>query len=148
LRERKEKTDPRGGMEDRRLLDREKRLPRELKSVPERKPTVLHRVANGLPPRDLLVDDVAQDRRPCSSDSLLVAMGGERLGLIGDVEGRIDARRDHRFPGEEKRAERDQDCDARPEARDEAVDEKKRQRARREVDGEQPESEQEQAVLA
>ena len=144
LRERKEETDPGRRMEDSGLLDREQRLSGQLEPVPERKATILHGLARRLPPRDLLVDDVAQDRGPRLSDSHLPAVRRERVGLIRDVERRINAGSEHRLAGQEKRREREEDRNNRPDSRDEAIGEEEGERARREVDDEQPDDEQEQ----
>src|SRR5215471_1275049 len=145
LRQWKKKPEPCRRVKNRGLLDGKERLPCQDEAIPERKSPVSHRLADRLAPRDLLVDDVAERpvlRRLRPEVRREVA---ERLGLVGDVDRRVDARGEERLPHQEKRPERENDPDPGPNRRNEAVGEEESRRHYAEVHGEQPQDEQKHA---
>ena len=145
LGERQQKPDPGRRVEDRRLLRREERLPRQDEPVPERQPAVLDRLAHRLAPRDLLVNDVTEDRVLRDRRPELLPVPGERRTLIGNVDRGVNPGGQHRFADEEERAEREEDGGPGPDRRDEPSREPQAGGGRAEVHGEQAQHQHEHA---
>ena len=143
LRQRKKKADPRAGVEHCRLLDGEQRLPGEHVRVPERKLASLDGRAHGLSPRNFLVHDVRQDRFPRGANAQRLLERQEGMGLVHDVERRIDRAGERRPSREQKRCERDCQRGGPRERSDEPVDSPEADSGRREIHRDRPQDEQE-----
>src|SRR5947209_4249578 len=110
---------------------RQQRFPAQKETIPERSAPFTDRLADGRPPRDLLVDDVPQRRVLRLADAGGLLLRSERIGLVADVDGSEDAARDHGFSGDEQRRKREEQTGAATDRRDPSPRREKRAGARR-----------------
>ena len=121
-------------MEDRGLLDGQEGLAREDVGIPERKLPAGHGRPDRLSPGNLLEHDVAEQTRSVGADRHRAPNRLKGLGVVDDVEGRIDRPGQGRAAGEQERRQADDQRHAPTERTDEAVGEPEQSCRRHGVD--------------